>query len=258
MKVEKRWEKIEEILSKSGSLSVQELASMLSVSETTIRRDLVKMENQNMIKRLWGGASTVAHETNENAHWQDDYILNFKRGVDVKRALSQHAASMIKDNDCIFLDAGSTTSFIVEYITAHNITVVTNGINNFQTLAQKNIKTYVPNGYINFGSSAIMSSETSGQLANLNFDLAFLGTSGLDEYAGYTTRNEHDAAIKKSVLKRCSKSYILCDHSKFGLKRLYTFSGLDVTTLITDKKPDFTVENLILVDAAPDRNANES
>lgn len=249
MKVEKRWEKIEEILSKSGSLSVQELASMLSVSETTIRRDLVKMESQNMIKRLWGGASTVAHETNENAHWQDDYILNFKRGVETKRALSKYAASLIKDNDCVYLDAGSTTSFIPEYITSHNITIVTNGINNFQVLAQKNIRTYVPNGYINFGSSAIMSSETSGQLANLNFDLAFLGTSGLDEYAGFTTRNEHDAALKRSVLSRCGRSYILCDHSKFSMKRLYTFAGTDSVTLITDKKPDFLVENMILVDA---------
>lgn len=249
MKVEKRWEKIEEILSKSGSLSVQELASMLSVSETTIRRDLVKMESQNMIKRLWGGASTLAHETNENAHWQDDYILNFKRGIDIKRALSKYAASLVKDNDCIYLDAGSSTSFIAEYITSHNVTVVTNGINNFQILAEKNIKTYVPNGFINFGSSAIMSSETSTQLAKLNFDLVFLGASGLDEQAGYTTRNEHDAAIKRSVLSRCSRNFLLCDHSKFGLKRLYTFADTNSVTLITDQEPDFSVENLILVDA---------
>jgi len=248
MKVEKRWQKIEKILSKSGSLSIKELADMLSVSETTIRRDLVKMENNNMIKRLWGGASTIEHETDENAHWQDDYILKFERNVDTKKKLCKYAASIIKDGDCVYLDAGSSTSFIAEYITANDITVVTNGINNFRILAEKNICTYVPNGYINYGSSAIMSSETSKQLANMNFDLVFLGTSGIDEWAGYTTRNEHDAAIKRSALARCNQNYVLSDHSKFHIKRLYTFANIADVTLITDEKPNFPIENIILVD----------
>lgn len=75
MKVEKRWAKIEQILNISGSASIQELAEQLNVSETTIRRDLVKMEEQNIIKRLWGGASVLDASTNDTRNFQDDYIL---------------------------------------------------------------------------------------------------------------------------------------------------------------------------------------
>ena len=248
MKVEKRWSKIEQILNTSGSASIQELAAQLNVSETTIRRDLVKMEEQNMIKRLWGGASVLdSSESDETRNFQDDYILKFCRNIDTKKALARYAASLIHDGDCVFIDAGSTTSYVAEFIEASDITLVTNAMNIFQTLAKKKIRTYIPNGYINFGSAAIMSSETGQQLANMNFDLAFLGTSGIDLRAGFTTQNEHDAAIKQSVLSRCAKSFILSESSKFDIKRFYTFANPNDVTLITNEEPPFSMDKYIVI-----------
>ena len=86
MKVEKRWAKIEQILNTSGSASIQELSQKLNVSETTIRRDLVKMEEQNMIKRLWGGASVLDSSVGDTRNYQDDYILKFSRNIEVKKS----------------------------------------------------------------------------------------------------------------------------------------------------------------------------
>lgn len=248
MKVVKRWKKIESLLNKSGSLSIKELTEQLGVSETTIRRDLVEMEKNNMIRRLWGGATVSNITNNETANLQDAYLLKFQRNTDIKRALAQYAASLIKDNSCFFLDAGSTTSFIPEYIEANNVTIVTNSINNFQTLAQKNISVYVPNGYINYGAAAIMSSETSEQLSKMNFDIAFIGTGGIDARAGFSTRNEHDASLKQSVIARCDNTYIISDSSKFGQKTLYTFAKINDIPLITNEKPSFPIDNIILVD----------
>lgn len=246
MKVIKRWEKIEQLLNKSGSLSIKELTDHLGVSETTIRRDLVEMEKKNMIRRLWGGATVPNVTNNETANLQDTMLLKFQRNTDIKTALAQYAASLIKDSACVFLDAGSTTSFIPEYIEANDVTIVTNSINNFQTFAQKNISVYVPNGYINYGAAAIMSSETGEQLSKMNFDLAFLGTSGIDERAGYSTRNEHDASLKKSVIARCDSPYVVSDSSKFGQKTLYTFASINDATLITNEKPSFSMDNIIV------------
>ena len=247
MKVEKRWAKIEQILNISGSASIQELDEQLNVSETTIRRDLGKMEEQNIIKRLWGGASVLDASTNDTRNFQDDYILKFSRNIAVKKSLARYAASLIHDGDCVFIDAGSTSSCVAEFIDASDITLVTNAMNIFQILAEKKIRTYIPNGYINFGSAAIMSSETGQQLANMNFDLAFLGTSGIDRKAGFTTQNEHDAAIKQSVLSRSAKSFILSEDSKFDVKRFYTFANLDDATLITNTEPPFSMEKYIVV-----------
>lgn len=248
MKVQKRMQEIEQILSKSGSLSIKELADRLSVSETTIRRDLVKMETNNMIKRLWGGAQIEDQENNETANYLDDFILKFQRNIDVKKALAKYAASLIHDGQCIFIDAGSTTSFIAEYIEAKEITLVTNGINSLHILAQKNIRTYIPGGYINYGAAAVMSSGTSSQLIKMNFDLAFIGTSGIDEKSGFTTRDEYDASVKRSVISRSNMSYVLSDATKFNYKRLYTFANINDVILITNKKPSFNIEKLIVID----------
>ena len=93
-----------------------------------------------------------------------------------------------------------------------------------------------------------MSSETSEQLSKMNFDLAFIGTSGIDERAGYSTRNEHDANLKRSVIARCDKFYIISDSSKFGQKALYTFAKLNDITLITDDSPNFQMDHLVVVE----------
>ena len=97
-----------------------------------------------MIRRLWGGATipnVLNQETNETANFQDVSLLKFQRNIDAKKILAKYAASLIKDGPCAFLDAGSTTSFIPEFITAKNVTVVTNSINDFPVFAKK-VSTY--------------------------------------------------------------------------------------------------------------------
>lgn len=254
MKVQKRWKQIEQILSNSGSLSIKELADELHVSQTTIRRDLVKMEENNMIQRLWGGASPLKQELNDTINMQDEYILRFSRNLNIKEKIAKKAASFIKDGDSIFIDAGSTTSFIIDFIEAEDITIVTNSINNFPKLAKKNIRTYVPHGFINFGASAIMERDTNEKLNELNFDIAFLGTNGIDDKAGYTTRNEYDADIKKTVMNRSDQTFIVADSSKFGIKKFYTFANKNDVILITDVAPDFKLEHIILVNEEESQN----
>lgn len=247
MKVQKRWKQIEQILSKSGSLSIKELAEELNVSQTTIRRDLVKMEENNMIQRLWGGASPIQQELNDTINMQDEYILRFSRNLNTKELIAKKAASFIKDGYSIFIDAGSTTSFIIDFIEAEDVIVVTNSINNFPKLAKKNIRTYVPHGFINFGASAIMERDTNEKLNELNFNIAFLGANGIDDKAGFTTRNEYDSDIKKTVIKRSDQTFVVADSSKFGIKKFYTFANKNDVTLITEQMPAFPMENIIVV-----------
>lgn len=248
MKTEKRWELIAQSLQKSGSLSTKELANALSVSEATIRRDLIQMENNNMISRLWGGASLPA-ENNKTAQYQDEYILRFGRNTDVKRRLAQYAASLVKEGDSIFIDAGSTTSYIAEYLDTPNINVVTNNLNIFKALAERQINTYLPHGKVLYASCAIMGPDTAEWILQKNFDLVFLGNSGLDATVGYSTRDENDAQIKRCALSRCAVNgaYILSDSSKTGRRCFHTFSKLNEATLITDEEPPFQVEKIVIV-----------
>lgn len=234
MKIEKRHKLIEELLNSQGSLSIEEISQKIGVSEATIRRDLVKMEENNMIKRLWGGASPIEQDLNKHANMLDEYILKFSKNTDIKKELCKRAAQLIKDGDVIFIDAGSSTSFIIDYIEAKNITVVTNAINLLQQLASKDITTYVPCGMTNFGAAAIMGEDTCLCLANLNYDIAFLGASGVDETAGYSTQNTYDANIKRTVIANSQKCYVIADKSKLGIKKFYRFAQFNDIELISN------------------------
>lgn len=250
MKTEKRWQMIEEFLHKSGTLSVQELAEKLSVSETTIRRDLIKMENNNMVNRLWGGACLATDKEDVAVQYQDEYIFRFGRNVEAKKRIARCAAKQIHDGNCIFIDAGSTTSYIPQYITASDVTVVTNSLNIFPILAEKRIQTYLPHGLVNFACAAIMGPDTAAWIAEKNFDLVFLGNGGLDPTLGFMTRDEIDARIKRCVLTRCQEdgAYILSDCTKNGMRKFHTFAGLNDACLITDELPPFPVERVLLAE----------
>ncbi len=250
MKVERRWKKIEDLLKENGSLSIQELAARLNISDTTVRRDLVKMEKNDMINRLWGGASAkdIDISDNQQAHFQDDYILKFSRNIPEKEKIARYAATLIKDNQTVFLDAGSTTSLVIDFITAKDIILITNSVNSFYKLAQKNITTYVPHGVVNFGSAAILGKDTVEKLCDFNYDIALFGTNGIDELAGYTSRNDYDADIKKEIIKRSTQTFVLSDNTKFNIKKLYTFSALESCTLITNSKPPEFIKSFVIAE----------
>lgn len=240
MKVENRWNKIRNLLRERGYISIQDLSTSLSVSEATIRRDLVKMEENDMLERLWGGARLKGNEiTNENANFDDTYILKFSLNLDRKTAIAKAAAALINDGDCVFIDAGSTTSMVVEHITANDILVVTNSIACIQTLAKKNIRTYMLNGYLNAGASAVLSEDTAQKISTINFNKVFLGANALDKEAGYTSRNSYDSEIKAAAIGQGEQNYVLADSSKFNVKRAFSFAGINDVKLISDQVPDF-------------------
>lgn len=109
---------IVELIRENGSVQVDELAKELDVSAMTIRRDLVKLQNSNMIERCHGGAvakQEVAYETKQTSN------------KDSKEAIAKKCVEYINPGDSIFLDAGTTTCEIAKLIRdIPEIIIVTN------------------------------------------------------------------------------------------------------------------------------------
>ncbi len=247
MKTVDRYKKIETLLKERGELSVSELAEKTNVSEATIRRDLVRMEKKQMISRFWGGAKISNTSEIGPDYLKDEHLLKYSKNYNTKRMLAKYAASLIPDGSQVYIDAGSTLYHMFEFITAKDIVIITNNIYNLQLLAQKQINTFIPQGFINFGAASIMSAETASTLSQLNYNLAFLGTMGIDSRNGYTSTDRYDSDLKKAVAQNSDQVYVLSDSSKFNVRKLFTFIGLDSATLITNEAPPFPVENCIIV-----------
>lgn len=248
MKSESRYKIIEHLLNERGSLSVKELAELTYVSEATIRRDLVEMEKRDILQRLWGGAKIIEQNAeNDISNFGENYLLRFSKNTQQKEKIAEYANNLILDNATIFIDGGSTLAKMFDYLSASNLTVVTNCIFNIEKLASNHIKTFLPRGYLNYQSAAILSVETIEDVGSLNYDYAFIGASGIDAHAGFSTRSNLDAKLKEAVIKQSAKTFVLADSSKYGIRCTYTFSKIDEIPLITDSAPDFDIENIIVI-----------
>lgn len=230
---QKRWSKILEICESNNIVSVNELINHLNVSEATIRRDLQNMEDNNLIVRFHGGA-----KLNENSNIEKSMSMKTLLNIEEKNYISTYAASLIKDGDIVFLDAGSTTYNLIDHIKAKDITIVTIGIPHLSKLSQKEIKTFVVSGFVKSSTVAVTGKETVNQISKMVFDIAFIGTNGIHTQAGFTTPEEYEGEVKSMVIEKSKESYILADSSKFNKLYFVKFATLDEVKVITDKKID--------------------
>ncbi len=223
MLASERFEKIIQMVNEKGIVNTKELAKILKVTETTIRRDTEALEKEGKLIRVHGGAKSI----NQNKIISDKDEKNMKDRTENyknKDIVCKKAASFIKDGDCIFLDGGTTITPILQYLKEKKVKIVTNSmlvVNKFNDseselfiVGGKYIKEYE----MSVGSIAI------SNLSNFNFDYAFLGCTGLDleRQVVYATEME-TTIIKQKAMELSVKKYLLLDDSKLSIKAFHTF-----------------------------------
>ncbi|HEV9609550.1 TPA: 1-phosphofructokinase [Streptococcus pneumoniae] len=135
LKTERKQLILEE-LNQHHVVSLEKLVSLLETSESTVRRDLDELEAENKLRRVHGGAE-LPHSLQEEETIQEKSVKNLQE----KKLLAQKAASLIKEKDVIFIDAGTTTAFLIHELVNKNVTVVTNSIHHAAQLVEKQIPT---------------------------------------------------------------------------------------------------------------------
>ena len=152
-----------------------------------------------------------------------------------KQKLAKYAASLINDEDIVYIDAGTTTELIIDYINAKNVVFVTNGIVHAKKLIQNNFKTLILGGEVKLTTEAIIGIEAVNSLKKYNFTKGFFGTNGVTAERGYTTPDINESLVKTEAINRCNKSYVLCDESKFNENSFITFANIDDAIMIIPK-----------------------
>lgn len=229
-----RWATILELCQQSSEVSVEILVDKLGVSEATIRRDLQQMADLRMISRYHGGAKLNNDQTGE-----PPMLFKSEKNIGAKNKVARLAASLVQDNQMIFLDAGSSTYEMLDYITAKNITIITIGIPHIHKLTQNSTRTIVLGGAIRWSTQAITGYQTLKQLDDMFFDVAFIGVNGIHKQLGYTTTNEQEAAVKSKVMEHANTSYLLADGTKFNKLFPVKYASLSDGILLTDEIIDF-------------------
>ncbi len=241
--VERR-EKIVELLNEKGSVSVTYLAKKFETSESTIRRDLLSLAQLGKIQKVHGGATAVAQEF---LHTEADMKEKALRNIVEKDAVAKYAAAQIKDDDFVFIDAGTTTLLMIKYLEGCKATFVTNGIEHAKELTAKGCKAFVLGGELKSTTEAIIGLTAATNLQKYNFSKAFIGANGVSEKQGFTTPDTEEAVLKAVAMERSFVSYVICDNTKFNKVTAISFAKLNTACIICDRCDDDTIKEKAMV-----------
>lgn len=237
---EERHSKIIELVNKQNTLKTEEISDYLNVSLATVRRDLNELDKSKKIKKVFGGAKSIKNinfVTTEDR--MDDKInVNIKE----KMAIGKFAAGLIQDNDFIYMDAGSSVEAMITYIQAKNVVFVTNSIWIARELSALKYKVYILPGEIKLSTDSIIGVYAVDYLSKFNFTLGFFGANGIDKDFGITTPDINEAMIKEQAMKRCKKTFVLADMSKFDKVSQVVFCKNEDTQIITNESDKMTAK----------------
>lgn len=235
MLTEERYGKILNLINQYKTVTVARLTEELNVSEATIRRDLNTLASKGKIVKVHGGATIIDDSFDFSEHPVETKEKLF---AEEKKVIAKYAAATINNNDFVFIDAGTTTEKMIDYITETGATYVTNGFTHAKKLAKKQLKVYIIGGQLKASTEAVIGTECVDALRKFNFTKCFMGTNGISLSAGLTTPDIDEANVKSTVIKNSYVAYVLADHSKFNQISSVTFAQTDKVCIITDRVPD--------------------
>lgn len=235
MLTQERYQSILSIINEKNAASVAELAKMLNTSESTIRRDLTALDELGKLKKVFGGATSVKQVSGV---FEDSVSEKEVRMSEEKTAIARYCATLINDSDFVFIDAGTTTARLIDFLDNDKATYVTNGIAHARKLIQRGLNAYIVGGKVKPVTEAVIGAEAIANLKNLNFSKAFMGTNGIDLEAGFTTPDMEEALMKEAAIKTSYMAFVMADRTKFRRVFPVTFAPLRTCCIITDRLPD--------------------
>ncbi len=237
MLTEERYATILRILKEKRAVTVPELTRALCTSESTIRRDLTELHKRGLLYKVYGGATSI---DNNYTVMEEDMQTKNSQGTEEKIAIARRAASLVTHKDFVYIDAGSTTLRMVDFLQERQAVYVTNGLPHASRLSLKGFKVFILGGQLKSLTEAVVGTEALRNLELYNFTKGFFGVNGISIKSGFSTPDSSEGLIKSEALVRCEHAYVLADQSKFNKISPITFASISSATIITghlrDKK----------------------
>jgi DeoR/GlpR family transcriptional regulator of sugar metabolism len=224
------------LVRESGYLDVSSLAEAFGVDQSTIRRDLIKMERAGLVSRNHGGVSTSEREERHDTA----FSVKESQHRAEKVAIGAAMAERIGPGQTVLLDSGSTTLEVARHLIGHKgLTLITNDLRIGVEIAGHSSAHVVvlggellPNVYTLWGDNAIK------QLKKLKVDVAVFGADAVNA-DGITNTNSYEVELKRTMHEVAGSSFLVADSSKFERNALFKVLSLeDMTAGITDELCD--------------------
>ncbi|MDM0044983.1 DeoR/GlpR family DNA-binding transcription regulator [Variovorax dokdonensis] len=234
---EERHARIRSLVNTFSSVSTERVARDLNVSRETVRRDLLNLETLGALRRVHGGAVTVAIEP------EPPLAVRQRKQAAEKQRMAKAALGLVRPGQTLLIDAGTTTAALaLELGTLSGLTVITNSIAVAVSLGAANASRDAGNevvllgGHIHSDGAAVFGDITIGEIGRYRADMAMLSPVALDAQHGATSFERHECEVARAMCAAAQKTVLLADHSKLGLRSRVRYARIaDIDVVVTDK-----------------------
>lgn len=222
---DRRHQLILRVLRQDGPTSVVALADTVGASQATIRRDLVQLEEEGLLKRVYGGAVPLVGE-------DDPFADVASVRVEAKDALGEWCARTVKDGETVLLDIGTTAHRVARHLHGRSLTVITSNLAVYEELQDdKDVQLILLGGVVRRDYRSLVGFLTEDNLRQIHADRLFLGTSGVRPDGQVLDTTAVEVPVKRAMIAASDQVVLLADTSKFpgtGMARVCGPEDLDV------------------------------
>ncbi|MBL7106168.1 MAG: DeoR/GlpR transcriptional regulator [Phycisphaerae bacterium] len=231
---EKRYNYILTELRNNGKILVGNIAKTLGVTEVTIRRDLLHLQKDGLLKKTYGGAVLSEPDLNTSTHFRQT------RNLKAKKIIGKLASELIEDGDILYFEAGTTCYEILPYLDGYkDLTIIVNSLYLMSGLHEMaNHKVIIIGGQYRPERMDMVGPTAEATISQLGGFKAFTGADDISIHSGISGADVVTVGFAKLILQRASQVVFVGDHTKFNKPALYKIADIDhLDYIVTDIKP---------------------
>jgi DeoR/GlpR family transcriptional regulator of sugar metabolism len=237
-----RHDRLIALISEFGYMSIEDIAHRLEVSPQTIRRDIRKLSEQNLISRHHGGAGRVSPIT--NTAFEEREILQTLE----KEIIAQTLVESIPDHSTLFITIGTTVEQIARaLLTRKHLQIITNSLRVAHILYKnKDLNVMVPGGIIRSHNSGIIGTNTIAFVEGFRADYLITSIGAIEPDGTLLEFDVGETAVVKAMIKNSRHIFLAADHTKFTAKAAVELGHTrQISALFTDQPPPVELNHLL-------------
>jgi DeoR/GlpR family transcriptional regulator of sugar metabolism len=230
MQPEARQHRIAEYLQQVEFASLEEIAQQVDASVSTVRRDMTVLEANGNIRRTHGGARIVTPRSDEFT-----FVARDTHQLAEKEAIGRACAELIRPNQTVIIDAGTTAYHVARYLESKTPQIITNSLPVANLFASANrLEVLVSGGVIYPRLGVLVGPSAVEAFSRLHADVAVMSAGGIS-LEGISNSHGLLIDIQRAMIE-ASQTVIFClDHTKFGHQSVLPLCDLEsVDTIVTD------------------------
>ena len=236
----KRQSQILDLLAKNKKMEVTKLSELLNVSQVTIRKDLVILENSGIIVREHGYA-----RLNES----DDINNRLARHYETKQKIAKLAVESIENGETVMIESGSCCALVALEIarSKKDVTLITNSAFIADYIRKiGSVKVILLGGEYQNESQVMVGPLTRKCVEAFFVDKLFIGTDGFTIETGFTGNDYMRSEAVKDMAKQASRVMIVTDSDKFSQKGVVNLIEIEkVACVYTDDNSPSKIEDYL-------------